>query len=165
MSIEGGVKTGDVVSKAYADEHPWDEVRETPEGRKIGGRIVVPTEEEAARVKAHMRGETIHMCGFCRHFDLKLGQVEYRQNQRAFEMAFNELEHRPEWYGSVDHMGACLHWDGHSPHAFAPAKIPNQFLDSSVPYHKQDQPVDCPAFEPRSRWHGRNKFSRSHRKG
>lgn len=158
----------DVVTQEYAEEHPWDEVKRTPEGRNKPGRIVVPDEAQVDEVLKRMSGASERLCGFCRHFDLQLGQTEFKQNQKAFEMAFNELEHSPDWYGSTDHMGACHQWEGHSPHAMAPAKIPNQFLDSSVDYHHQDQAVDCPYFQARkagSRSGGRHyTFSRSHRK-
>jgi hypothetical protein len=65
-------------------------------------------------------------------------------------------------------MGACHQYDGHSPHAMAPAKIPNQFLDSEIKYEQRDQAVDCPNWSPRAPGERSSRrryvFSKVHRK-
>jgi len=137
----------EVVTKQEAEEAPWDEIRAQPDAPE--GRIVVPTEEEKEAVLRRLAGTEARLCGFCKFFDLEIGQKEFAQDQKAFDLAFNELEHDPAWYGRVDMMGACHKFDGHSPHAMAPAKVPNQFFDSSIEYNQRDVPVDCPHWQPR----------------
>lgn len=155
-------KNPTIVTQEYAEENPWEEVRQTPEGRAIGERIVVPTQDDIERYK---EGKTFRMCGFCRNFNHKVGQHEFRTDQRAFEVAFRELEHQPDWYGSLDFMGGCNAFDGHAVHAMAPAKIPCQFIEGEdTPYHERDRAVDCPEWKPRNKFGGAATFSRTHRK-
>lgn len=136
----------DVVTRQEAEETPWEEYQANT---KAPGRIVVPTKEEKDAVLRRLSGTDPRLCGYCKYFDLEIGQKEFARDQNAFNMAVNELEHDPAWYMRVDMMGACHKFDGHSPHAMAPAKVPNQFMDSSIEYNQRDQPIDCPYWTPR----------------
>lgn len=136
----------DVVTRQEANETPWEEYHAKT---RSPGRIIVPTEEQRDAVLRRLSGTEPKLCGYCKHFDLEIGQREFAKDQNAFTMAFNELEHDPAWYGRTDMMGACHKFDGHSPHAMAPAKIPNQFMDSSIEYKQRDQAIECPYWYPR----------------
>lgn len=136
----------DVVTCQEAEETPWDEYYSTT---RSSGRIIVPTAAEKDAVLRRLAGTEPKLCGFCKFFDLEIGQKEFAKDQNAFNLAFTELEHDPAWYGRTDMMGACHQFDGHSPHAMAPAKIPNQFLDSSIEYKQRDRAVECPHWKPR----------------
>jgi hypothetical protein len=107
-------------------------------------RIVVPDEETQEAVLKRIK--KLHICGHCRHFDLRMGQEEFVSRQEVFKMAYNSLEHDPAWYGRTDMYGACHEWDGHMVHQFAPITIPSHFLNSDLPFDQRDQPVECPYF-------------------
>lgn len=110
-------------------------------------RIVVP--DEATKEAVLKRIHKLHICGHCRHFDLRMGQEEFVSQQEVFKMAFDSLQHDPAWYGRTDMYGACHQFDGHMPHQFAPITIPSQFLNSDLPFTQRDQPVECPYFTER----------------
>jgi hypothetical protein len=137
-----------VVTREEAEEFPFQ-----PQGAGTPGqarnRVVVPDEATVDAVLRRLTNTEPMLCGYCRNFDLQTGQREFHRNQQAFETAVRELEHDPAWYRRVDMMGACHVFEGHSPHAMAPAKIPNQFLDSTVKYEEQDRPTECPYWSPR----------------
>lgn len=137
-----------VVTREEAEEFPF-QPRGANSPDRAANRIVVPDEATVEAVLRRLTSTEPRLCGYCRNFDLATGQQEFHRNQNAFEMAVKELEHDPAWYRRVDMMGACHVFESHSPHAMAPAKIPNQFLDSSVKYEEQDQAVDCPYWSPR----------------
>jgi len=107
-------------------------------------RIVVP--DEATKEAVLKRIHKLHICGHCRHFDLRMGQEEYVNKQEVFLTAYNVLQHDPAWYGRPDMFGACHQWDGHMVHTHAPITIPSQFLNSDLPHEQRDRPVECPYF-------------------
>ena len=117
--------------EAEQDPHPTD------------ARIVVPSKEMQEMILE--RAHNNNRCGACKHFLLKQGQTEL-QDQELFQKLFNELEHDIAWYGRLDLFGICDQWDAHMCCILSPAVIPNQFLDSSIPYDLQDNPVPCPYF-------------------
>lgn len=133
----------DVVTKDYALENPL--------GRANDARIVVPTEADLDRyTKASGR-----ICGNCEHFNYRLGQQEYVGEQQVFQVAFQELEHDPNWYGRTDSFGGCEQWDGHMCSWATPITIPRHLLDSEVSYAEKDEMRECPYFrqaKTRGRW-------------
>lgn len=107
-------------------------------------RVVVPTGSDAEQIVERARQN--QRCGMCRHFRLRQGQEEFR-DQQLFERLFSEMEHDPLWYGRTDLFGLCARWDGHMVHAFAPRRIARHFLDSSVTYANKDESVECPDWD------------------
>lgn len=131
-----------IVSRDHADRTPFLDAG-------VPNRVVMPTEEEAKKLIEQFSGNNGRLCGHCRNFNLQLGQEEYVREQHVFELAFNELQHDPAWYGRTDMFGACAAYDGHMAHAFSPCKVPRHYYDSSVPYAGKDEPTDCVDFAPR----------------
>lgn len=106
-------------------------------------RIVVPSKEDQEIILA--RAHNRNRCGACQHFLLRQGQAELL-DQQLFNRLYEELDHDPAWYGRTDLFGICDQWDNHMCSIMSPAVIPNQFLDSSIPYDLRDNPVPCPVF-------------------
>jgi len=136
-SLSGGAIT-DVVTEEERAKNPY----------ATEARIVVP--DEATQEAVLKRINKLHICGHCRHFDLRMGQEEFVSQQKVFLMAFDSLQHDPAWYGRPDLYGACHEWDGHMAHFYAPITIPSQFLNSSLDHDHRDQPVECPWFKEKS---------------
>jgi hypothetical protein len=111
-------------------------------------RIVIPKGSEAERVYADaIKGK---VCGHCRHFRLREGQEEFR-DQKLFETLFDKLamNHNQEWYGRLDIFGLCAYWDGHMTNAYAPRRVPKHFVSSNCTYLDKDEATECPQWEER----------------
>jgi hypothetical protein len=111
-------------------------------------RIVVPDKDEYDKIMKLINDP--RRCGLCEHFRLRQGQMALKE-QQTIPMAIHEYDHNIQWYGDLSKYGLCAKWEGHLVHCIAPARIPNQFLDSSIPYNERDRAVECPSFTPRRR--------------
>lgn len=131
-----------IVTKEEADRSPNPDY----------ARIVVPDHDEYEKIMQLMHDP--RRCGLCEHFRLQQGQHEL-QEQQTVPVAVNEMDWNAQWFGETSKYGLCAKWEGHMVHAVSPARIPNQFLDSSIPYDQRDQPVECPAFTSRRRGVGK----------
>lgn len=106
--------------------------------------VIIPKESDLGNIL-----ETQRICGFCRNWDLELGQQECHR-QRFWPRMLREEKYRREWFDNPETYGLCHVFEGRLIPSLAPAVCMASDLDSSL-YGKKGamDKKECPYFRDR----------------
>lgn len=88
--------------------------------------VIIPRDSDLGGVIEAQR-----ICGFCRNWDLELGQVECRR-QSFWPRMLREEKYRQEWFDDPGSYGLCHVFEGRLIPSLAPAVCSAEDMDSGL---------------------------------
>ena len=127
----------------------------TRDGTTGAPLVIIPKDSELGGVI-----EAQQICGFCRNWDLELGQQSCH-NEKFWQRMLREERYRQEWFDNPSTYGLCHIFEGRLIPSLAPAVCMAVDLDSSLRGKKGElDKKACPYFRDRRKSGGRLIFGR-----